>query len=868
MRWRLGNRILVGLIANLFLAIVCIALLAVFQARRALREKTIDDFGNIAEELYYNATKSVAKGDDDVEAIASSPQLAQPDVGADEKRQILVRLKKIYSVYDDITLVDLEGNVIASTDYNFRGSWRFKEPFIAAAKGAHARSNAHFIPYPLRPIVSFFGPVSDAGGRRSAIVAIQLELGHLSDLIAHLRIGRTGYAMLIDEHGKFLFHPDARKILTHAPPALLERMRRRAEWVELTEANGARFLGNYFGPAEAATPIPKGETRRPIDWKVVVVQEESEVFAPFGALVWQIALSSLLLFGAATIVASRLSRGIIRPVAKLMEGARRVGLGDWEHRVEVKGADEIAELADSFNAMARELSENHGYLKNVLDTLSTMLIAVDRQGVVSQWNAAAEKYTGIPAREALGRDLWEVQPQLEQFLPDFELLLATREPREHLRRLVKLDDRRFLDVSMYPFALSSGEGALIAVSDVTEQERKDEQLLQAQKMELVGNLAGGLSHDINNSLGGIVGLSSLMRFALRRGRVDVGDLLEKTALIEESAKRASETVLKLLAFSRKQELTLTKVDLSDLVRAVLRICATTFDKSIEQRAELPDAPAVIMADPALVEQVILNLCVNAEHAMTIMRPPREPRGGSLAVSVEPFVATRHFVEAHPEAREGHFFAVRVRDTGVGMEPETITRIFEPFFTTKGEGRGTGLGLAMVYSIVQRTGGFLTVYSEPGTGSTFTVFLPAMKARSGGSSASIPPPEEELPMGSGTVLVVDDEETVRLAAAASLEECGYATALAKNGGEAVEIFRERPGDFALVLLDVAMPVLSGERAFAALKEIDPGVRVLITSGFEDDKRVREVLDAGAAGFIHKPYNLYELARAVKAAMASR
>jgi CheY-like chemotaxis protein len=344
----------------------------------------------------------------------------------------------------------------------------------------------------------------------------------------------------------------------------------------------------------------------------------------------------------------------------------------------------------------------------------------------------------------------------------------------------------------------------------------------------------------------------------------VDDILEKTALIEESAKRASDTVLKLLAFSRKQELTLTAVDLGDLVRAVARICATTFDKGIEQRVVLPASPSMIMADPALVEQVLLNLCVNAEHAMTIMRPQGEPRGGRLTMTVEPVRVAREFVAAHPEAHEGRFFAVQVRDTGVGMDRETLSRIFEPFFTTKGEGRGTGLGLAMVYSIVKRTGGFLTVYSEPGTGSVFTAYFPAMSEH--GATAAVAQTEEgELPTGSGTVLVVDDVETVRLAAAAALEECGYETVLAKNGREAVEIYAARRGEIALVLLDVAMPVLSGERAFAELREIDPDVRVLVTSGFEDDRRVREVLDAGAKGFLHKPYSLHELARAMRAAL---
>jgi PAS domain S-box-containing protein len=860
MRWRLGSRIRAALVGTVFVTIAIVSALAVIQSRRALREKTIDDFGHIAEEMHGSLGRVLAKGENDVEVIAATPQIVRADAPAEEKRRALARLKQIYAVYDDITLLDLEGNVVTSTDYNFRGAWRYERPFLNAARGNRSRSNAHFIPYPLRPVISFFGPVEDPAGRRIGVVATQLELGQVVELIARARIGRTGRALLIDENWKYLSHPDEKRILTRAEPVLVERIRFGRRGVELS-LGGQRLLGSYYqAPPGPIAGSPKDAT----GWKVVVVQAESEVYAAFGALVAQIALFAVLLFAAAALLATRFAAGITRPIEQLIEGARRIGQGDWAHRVRASGGDEIAELAGSFNAMAAQLVANHGYLKSVLDTLSTMLIAVDRRGVVSQWNAAAERYTGIPAARALGADLWTLQPQLDQFRPDFELLLATREPREHLRRIVKLGERRFLNVSMYPLVIAGGEGALVAVSDVTEQERKDEQLLQAQKMELVGNLAGGLSHDINNSLGGIVGLSSLMRYALKRGRVDVDDILEKAALIEESAKRASDTVLKLLAFSRKQELTLTAVDLGDLVRVVARICATTFDKGVEQRLELPTAPAMIMADPALVEQVLLNLCVNAEHAMTIMRPDGDLRGGRLTIAVAPFVATRQFAAANPETHEGRFYTVEVRDTGVGMDRETQSRMFEPFFTTKGEGRGTGLGLAMVYNIVRRSGGFLTVVSEPGEGSAFTAYFPAM-----GPHALAQAPrdraEDPLPTGTGTVLVVDDVETVRLAAAAALEECGYEAILAKNGREAVDLYAARRGAIALVLLDVAMPVLSGDRAFAELKAIDPAVRVLVTSGFEEDRRVRALLAAGAAGFVHKPYGLHELARAVRAAL---
>ncbi|MCK7484645.1 MAG: response regulator [Bacillus subtilis] len=248
--------------------------------------------------------------------------------------------------------------------------------------------------------------------------------------------------------------------------------------------------------------------------------------------------------------------------------------------------------------------------------------------------------------------------------------------------------------------------------------------------------------------------------------------------------------------------------------------------------------------------------------MTIMRKPDEHQGGTLSVSIEMIRADRHFCNAHPEAVEGDYWVFGVRDDGVGMDSRTVSKIFDPFFTTKEKGKGTGLGLAMVYNIVQQHKGFIDVYSEVGIGTTFHVYLPVFE---GADQENSKEDETNVPQGEGIVLVVDDEAIIRQTAKAILEECGYTVITAGNGEEGVEVFRKRHSELKAVLLDMVMPKKSGKEAFLEMKQIQPAVRVLMASGFRQDERVQAVLDLGAAGFIQKPYTLKKLAQAIHQAL---
>lgn len=398
------------------------------------------------------------------------------------------------------------------------------------------------------------------------------------------------------------------------------------------------------------------------------------------------------------------------------------------------------------------------------------------------------------------------------------------------------------------------------VEDITEKKIVDQELRHAQKMETIGILASGLVHDFNNSLGGLVGILSIVDHKLNAG-MDISNskLKQYINLMKESVHKGVIMVQRLLFLARKRDEKYHPADLCEIVKRVIELLSGYIDKSVTVDTKYPEDIAIVLADPVQIEQSILNICINAGHAMTVMRDERDSWGGTLTVSVEKIYSDKYFCESHSGAEERDYWMVSVSDTGTGMTQETIARIFEPFYTTKDEGIGTGLGLSMVSSTIREHGGFIDVYSEPGTGTTFKLYIPASY---GITETAAENEAAVIPYGRGLILVVDDELIMRETALEILQECGYEVETADNGYTALEIFKERSKEITAVVMDMAMPVMSGIAAYKKMIEINPCVKVLITSGFKQDKRVSEVLELGAGGFIEKPYTLEKLGMAVK------
>jgi two-component system cell cycle sensor histidine kinase/response regulator CckA len=383
------------------------------------------------------------------------------------------------------------------------------------------------------------------------------------------------------------------------------------------------------------------------------------------------------------------------------------------------------------------------------------------------------------------------------------------------------------------------------------EKRMKEELFQSQKLEALGTLAGGVAHDFNNILQGILGYASLLKMKVP----ETDPIYNALSVIESSAERAGELTRQLLGFARKGKYVVEPLNLNDVVGEAYKIIARTFDRSIEVKTIFEDRLWSVDGDRSQLEHVVLNLCLNARDSM--------PGGGELSIRT----ANIEFSGADAprlSGAAGKYAAIIVSDTGSGIDEEVRNHIFEPFFTTKEKGKGTGMGLAMVYGVVKNHDGFITVESEAGKGSTFTIYLPVVEKEAGTNE----PDGKSLPRGKGTIMIVDDEDFVRAFAKETLERLGYEVIEAAGGQEAVSLYSSGDGKTDLVILDLIMPKMSGEETYRELKKKDDHVKVLISSGYVSGERTKEILkEANIVGFIQKPYNISEMAETVKKALSS-
>jgi len=484
-------------------------------------------------------------------------------------------------------------------------------------------------------------------------------------------------------------------------------------------------------------------------------------------------------------------------------------------------------------------------LKTLVANAPVVLFALDRDGTFTLSEGRALESLGLKPGEVVGRSV-------------YDLYADTPAVVENVRRALGGEEfASVVDVGRYAFEtrytpLRDAEGrvtGLIGVAtDVTERRRLEEQLRQSQKMEAIGRLAGGVAHDFNNLLAAIQGHAELML-----GRLEPGQPLHRNASeVQKAAARGALLTRQLLAFSRKELIAPRALDVNLVVAEMESMLRRLIGEQIELETSLAGFPLLVRCDRGQLEQVILNLAVNARDAM--------PTGGRLAIGVAAADLEDAALLDHPGARPGPHVALTVSDQGCGMDAHTLAHLFEPFFTTKSAGKGTGLGLSTVYGIVQQSSGHVRVESEPGRGSTFTVFLPqAEEAPVAG--------EPERPVGDAmhgveTVLLVEDEEAVRSMVRDALEGRGYRVLVARNGIEALDLAGRYAETIDLLVTDVVMPHMNGGELAARLERIKPGLRVLFVSGYTDDAIIRHgVLEARTA-FLQKPFPLDVLARTVR------
>ena len=409
-----------------------------------------------------------------------------------------------------------------------------------------------------------------------------------------------------------------------------------------------------------------------------------------------------------------------------------------------------------------------------------------------------------------------------------------------------------LSLSLLHDTDDSPSGYRGVLRDVTERKQAEEekkklegQLQMAHKMESIGTLAGGIAHDFNNILMGIQGNASLLLLKVEPDHPG----LDKIKNIETYVQSGTELTQQLLGFARRGKYLVAASDINEIINKSATMFGRT-RKEVQIHTELADNAWTVEVDRGQIEQALLNLYVNAWQAM--------PIGGELYLKTENVLLDETFVQPY-DVSAGNYVKVTISDTGVGIDKETQSRIFEPFFTTKEMGRGTGLGLASVYGIIKNHGGYINVYSEKDQGTTFSIYLPASE-----KEALTPQEDIHVPIsrGSGTILLIDDEQMILDVGSELLEELGYDVMLARSGAEALELYSNQRNGIDLVIMDMIMPGLGGGETFDRLKEIDPEIKVLLSSGYSINGQATKILDRGCDGFIQKPFNMQQLSEKIR------
>jgi PAS domain S-box-containing protein len=534
---------------------------------------------------------------------------------------------------------------------------------------------------------------------------------------------------------------------------------------------------------------------------------------------------------------------IIHEVEDVTEFVRLQQQGAAERKVADELRTHAAQMEQTLQATAR--------YRALMEQANDAILILDLSGRILEANREAERLFGRSRAQITGRcyDDFVVPEEREES--------ARRRARLTTEGSVRVTGRHMeraggtvvsVDVSGSLVRMGEESRILAILRDVTERQRLEALLLQSQKMESVGRLAGGVAHDFNNLLGVITGYGDLLLREIGEGHPSHKRVVE----IRKAADRAAALTRQLLAFSRKQVLHLRVLDLNGVVTGIETMLRRLIGEDVELITVLQPGLGRVKADPGQIEQVIANLAVNARDAM--------PRGGKLIIETGNVDLDEMYAAARPDARPGPHVMLAVSDTGHGMDAETLSHMFEPFFTTKGLGQGTGLGLATVYGIVRQVGGQVMVYSEPGRGTSFKVYLPRLEEET--DEAPAPAPAGPAPTGSETVLLVEDEPALRILIHEILRGAGYRILQAAAPDEALALAAAHQGPIHLVLTDVILPSMSGRQMADELRAVRPQTRALFMSGYTDDAISHHGILEPGTHFMEKPFTSDRLLRKVR------
>ena len=652
---------------------------------------------------------------------------------------------------------------------------------------------------------------------------------------------------LITKDGKLIYSTGDYKFLSRVPDELLPHLNEEKKGFFILESS-------TYGKREKLLTFVHSKYQG-LGWILILEHDTKEIFAPITKLRNGILIISLAVTIFAILTGFLFSRYISEPVTKLRDAAIEIGKGNLDTKIEVKSRDEIGLLAQTFRQMASNLAQDISERKRSANALreseqkyrllfeesKDVVYISSPEGKFLDINPAGVELFGYASREELlqidiTHDLHvnpqrrnELQQQLEKqgFIKDSEVVFRRK-------------DDQHVTVLLTANVVKDEKGAIIAyrgiMTDITERKRLEQQLIQAQKMEAVGQLAGGIAHDFNNILTAIIGFGTLIKMETPKN----DPLQSYITQILTSANRAANLTQALLAFSRKQIISPKPADLNEIIRGVKSILSRIIGEDIELSIVLTDQDMIAMADSSQMEQIFMNLATNARDAM--------PNGGSLVISTSRVELDNEFIKVHGYGKPGYYALITCEDTGYGIDEETEKKIFEPFFTTKEVGKGTGLGLSMVYGIINQHGGHINLYSKPGIGTTFKMYLPLIQSK---VEETEPATVSVLKGGEETILIAEDDVQVRELTKEVLAGFGYKVIEAQDGVDAVKVFNDNKDEVQLLILDVIMPKKNGKEAYNEIKDISPEIKAIFMSGYTADMIHKKWILEEGLNFISKP-----------------
>ncbi len=687
---------------------------------------------------------------------------------------------------------------------------------------------------------------------------VQAEMRNLQAALFDAEMAERGFALTRDEdfldpyHAAVRFIPktlDTLSGLTHdnseQQQALLKIKPLLEHWLVHSEGTIAVYRRNGDSQGVERFQVSKSLLNQMRPLVASMISEEMALLDPRKAAVTTEAKKTLGFFIGSTVLSLIVLTWIFFLAQKEADRRRKT-----ERRIQELNA----QLESRVRERTSQLATTANLLETVISSSPYALITLDRDGEISSWNKRAEDVFGYPADVAVGQQ-YMLHPDDE--VDQKEKFIQAVAAGNHIQSASMVKQRRDgtkVDVllSMAPLRYRDGKlfGAVVVLEDVTARRIVDRQLYQAQKMEAVGQLTGGLAHDFNNLLAVVIGNLDLIIEGSQKPTDEIREGIE-AALV--AALRGAELTRQLLAFSRQQPLKSQTIFVPSIIKSITNLLKRTLGENIVIETRITDNVWPVNADPAQLESALVNLAINARHAM--------PQGGRLIIEVRNQTLDEDYVSFNLGATVGRYVMISVTDTGIGMSPEVLERAFEPFFTTKGSGEGTGLGLSMIYGFVKQTGGHIKLYSEEGVGTTVRLYLPYAATME--DAVEDPGQNTVSKAGHGeTVLVVEDNEDVRRVVVKQLTELGYSIKTAENATEALTILDQDIHTIDLLFTDIIMPGgVSGVELARIARERRPDIKVLFTSGFPDMSRHADgITDKDV--LLTKPYRRQELAVAIQ------